>query len=198
MNPVLSISGIMTAAPPAGSVHIYPRQVQRSPLMDMNESGEDGRAPVFTHIENDRAQMVDISAKTEVAREAVASGRIYLRAETLRAIREGTTVKGNVLATARVAATLAVKETPRIIPMCHPIPLAGVTIDFEEGDGCLEATARVKSFGRTGVEMEALTGVSVALLTVWDMVKSAEKDKNGQYPVTRIDAIRVLEKKKGG
>ncbi|MBP8676875.1 MAG: cyclic pyranopterin monophosphate synthase MoaC, partial [Methanoculleus sp.] len=142
----------------------------------MNESGEDGRAPVFTHIENDRAQMVDISAKTEVAREAVASGRIYLRAETLRAIREGTTVKGNVLATARVAATLAVKETPRIIPMCHPIPLAGVTIDFEEGDGCLEATARVKSFGRTGVEMEALTGVSVALLTVWDMVKSAEKD----------------------
>ncbi|KUL00925.1 MAG: putative cyclic pyranopterin monophosphate synthase accessory protein [Methanomicrobiales archaeon 53_19] len=90
------------------------------------------------------------------------------------------------------------KETPRIIPMCHPIPLAGVTIDFEEGDGCLEATARVKSFGRTGVEMEALTGVSVALLTVWDMVKSAEKDENGQYPVTRIDAIRVLEKKKGG
>jgi cyclic pyranopterin phosphate synthase len=165
--------------------------------MDMNESGEDGMNPVFTHIENDRARMVDISAKTEVPREAVASGRIYLRRETLKAIREGTTVKGNVLATARVAATLAVKETPRIIPMCHPIPLAGVTIDFEEGDGYLETTARVKSFGRTGVEMEALTGVSVALLTVWDMVKSAEKDENGQYPVTRIDAIRVLEKKKG-
>ena len=163
----------------------------------MSESGEHGKAPVFTHIENDRAQMVDISGKTEVVREAVASGRIYLRSETLRAIREGTTVKGNVLATARVAATLAVKDTPRIIPMCHPIPLGGITIDFAEGDGYIEATARVKSYGRTGVEMEALTGVSVALLTVWDMVKSAEKDENGQYPVTRIDAIRVVEKRKG-
>jgi len=166
-------------------------------LITMSESGEHGKTPIFTHIENDRAQMVDISAKTEVPREAVAAGRIYLRNETLRAIREGTAVKGNVLATARVAATLAVKETPRIIPMCHPIPLASIAIDFEEGDGCIEATARVRSYGRTGVEMEALTGVSVALLTVWDMVKSAEKDESGQYPVTRIDAIRVVEKRKG-
>ena len=163
----------------------------------MSESGEHGKAPVFTHIENDRAQMVDISGKTEVVREAVASGRIYLRSETLRAIWEGTSVKGNVLATARVAATLAVKDTPRLIPMCHPIPLAGITIEFAEGDDYIEATARVKSYGRTGVEMEALTGVSAALLTVWDMVKSAEKDENGQYPVTRMDAIRVVEKRKG-
>ncbi len=160
----------------------------------MNEHGD---APVFTHIENDRAQMVDITAKAEVPRIAVASGRIYLRDETLRAIREGTAVKGNVLSTARVAATLAVKDTPRIIPMCHPIPLGGITIDFAEGDDYIEATARVKSYGKTGVEMEALTGVSVALLTVWDMVKSAEKDEDGQYPVTRIDAIRVVEKRKG-
>ncbi|MDR9815528.1 MAG: cyclic pyranopterin monophosphate synthase MoaC [Candidatus Methanoculleus thermohydrogenotrophicum] len=163
----------------------------------MSRSGKQSERPVFTHIENDRAQMVDISAKTEVPREAVASGRIYLRNETLQAIREGTLVKGNVLATARVAATLAVKDTPRIIPMCHPIPLAAITIEFEEGDGYIEATARVKSYGKTGVEMEALTGVSVALLTVWDMVKSAEKDENGQYPVTRIDAVRVVEKRKG-
>ena len=163
----------------------------------MNESGKEGKTPVFTHIENDRAQMVDISAKSEVSREAVASGRIYLRNETLQAIREGTVVKGNVLATARVAATLAVKDTPRIIPMCHPIPLGGIIIDFAEGDGYIEATARVKSYGRTGVEMEALTGVSLALLTVWDMVKSAEKDENGQYPVTRIDAVHVVEKRKG-
>lgn len=166
-------------------------------LMHMNESGKHGETPVFTHIENDRAQMVDISAKPEVVREAVASGRIYLRSETLRAIWEGTAVKGNVLATARVAATLAVKDTPRIIPMCHPIPLGSITVDFEEGDDYIEAIARVKSYGRTGVEMEALTGVSVALLTVWDMVKSAEKDENGQYPVTRMDAIHVVEKRKG-
>ncbi len=163
----------------------------------MSNSGNKGEAPVFTHIENDRAQMVDISAKPEVPREAVARGRIYLRDETLQAIREGTTVKGNVLATARVAATLAVKDTPRIIPMCHPIPLGGITIDFVEGEGYIEATTRVKSYGKTGVEMEALTGVSVALLTVWDMVKSAEKDADGQYPVTRIDGIHVVEKRKG-
>ncbi len=163
----------------------------------MKGSGKPGEAPVFTHIENDQAHMVDITAKTEVPREAVASGRIYLRDETLRAIREGTAVKGNVLATARVAATLAVKDTPRIIPMCHPIQLGAITIDFVEMETCIEATARVKSYGRTGVEMEALTGVSVALLTIWDMVKSAEKDDDGQYPVTRIDDIRVVEKRKG-
>jgi cyclic pyranopterin phosphate synthase len=151
----------------------------------------------FSHIQNDRAQMVDITAKNEVAREAVASGRIYLQENTLRAIREGTVVKGNVLATARVAATIAVKDTPRLIPMCHPIPIGAITVDFDEKDGYIEATVRVKSQGRTGVEMEALTGVSVSLLTIWDMVKSAEKDKNGQYPVTRISDIRVLEKRKG-
>jgi cyclic pyranopterin phosphate synthase len=151
----------------------------------------------FTHIENDRAQMVDISGKGDVVREAVAAGKIYLRPETLAAIREGTVVKGNVLATARVAATLAVKNTSSLIPMCHPIPISSITVDFTEGDGYIETTVVVKMTGKTGVEMEALTGVSLALLTVWDMVKSAEKDKDGQYPVTRITDIRVIEKKKG-
>ncbi len=151
----------------------------------------------FTHISDGRAQMVDISAKTDVVREAVATGRIYLRPATLAAIREGTVVKGNVLATARVAATLAVKETPWIIPMCHMILLGAITVDFTEGDGFIEAVVRTKSTGKTGVEMEALTGVSVALLTIWDMVKSAEKDENGQYPVTQIEGIRVVEKRKG-
>jgi cyclic pyranopterin phosphate synthase len=151
----------------------------------------------FTHIRGDKVQMVDISGKGEVAREAVAEGRIRLREPTLRAIREGTLVKGNVLATARVAAILAVKETPRIIPLCHPIPLSGIDVDFEDGEGFIRATVRVHSRGPTGVEMEALTGVSVALLTVWDMVKSAEKDEAGQYPETEIDGIRVLEKRKG-
>jgi cyclic pyranopterin phosphate synthase len=151
----------------------------------------------FTHIRNEQAQMVDISEKKEVVREAVAAGKIFLRPETLFAIREGSVVKGNVLATARVAATLAVKNTPAIIPLCHSIPISAIVIDFEEGDGFIEAIVRVKTTGKTGVEMEALTGVSVALLTVWDMVKSAEKDADGQYPVTSITDVRVVEKKKG-
>ena len=151
----------------------------------------------FTHIQNERAQMVDISAKGDVVREAVAAGKIFLRPETLRAIREGTVVKGNVLSTARVAATLSVKNTPSLIPMCHSIPISAIEVDFNEGDGFIETTVRVKSTGRTGVEMEALVGVSLALLTIWDMVKSAEKDAAGQYPVTRIDDIRVIEKRKG-
>ena len=151
----------------------------------------------FSHIKNDRAQMVDVTSKADVTREAVASGRIYLRDETLRAIREGTVVKGNVLSTARVAATIAIKDTPRLIPMCHPIPIGAITVDFTEGEGFIETTVRVKSLGKTGVEMEALTGASIALLTIWDMVKSAEKDRDGQYPATRISEIRVLEKRKG-
>jgi cyclic pyranopterin phosphate synthase len=151
----------------------------------------------FTHIENDKAQMVDISGKGDVTREATAAGKIYLRPETLAAIWQGTTVKGNVLATARVAATMAVKNTSNMIPMCHPIPISSVSVDFSEGEGYIGASVTVKMNGKTGVEMEALTGVSVALLTIWDMVKSAEKDDEGQYPVTAITDIRVLEKKKG-
>src|SRR5208283_5135501 len=102
----------------------------------------------FTHISDGRAQMVDISAKSDVVREAVATGRIYLRPSTLAAIREGTVVKGNVLATARVAATLAVKETPRIIPMCHAILLGAITVDFNACDMYIEAVVRAKSTGK--------------------------------------------------
>ncbi len=151
----------------------------------------------FTHIQNERAQMVDISAKRDVIREAVAVGKIFLKPETLRAIRDGAVVKGNVLSTARVAATLAVKNTPSLIPLCHSIPISAIEVDFMEGDGFIESTVRVKSSGKTGVEMEALVGVSLALLTIWDMVKSAEKDAAGQYPVTGIQDIRVMEKRKG-
>ena len=154
--------------------------------------------PEFTHIDRGAARMVDITVKDEVARRARAAGRIHLRPETVRAIADGTVVKGNVLATARVAAILAVKETWRTIPMCHPIPIGSVRVDFEVQEDGIEATVEVATTGRTGVEMEALVGVSTALLTVWDMVKSAEKDEGGQYPVTRIDAIRVVEKVKGG
>jgi len=151
----------------------------------------------FTHISDDKVQMVDIGDKAGVSREAVAAGKIELRPETLRAIREGAVVKGNVLSTAMVAATLAVKDTPRIIPMCHSIPISSVVIDFTHESAYIEVRVAVKSHGRTGVEMEALTGVSVALLTIWDMVKSAEKDSQGQYPETCIRDIRVIEKRKG-
>jgi cyclic pyranopterin phosphate synthase len=151
----------------------------------------------FSHIREDRAHMVDIGDKPEVKRTATARGRICLRDSTLQAIREGAVVKGNVLATARIAATLAVKDTPRLIPMCHSIPISSINVDFSEDAGYIEAKVTVASVGRTGVEMEALTGVSVALLTIWDMVKSAEKDENGQYPCTRISGIEVTEKRKG-
>jgi len=151
----------------------------------------------FSHITDSRAEMVDITAKGDVTREATAKGRIYLRKETLLVVREGAVIKGNVLATARIAATLAVKDTPRIIPMCHQVPIGAIVVEFREEEAWIEATVRVKTVGKTGVEMEALTGVSVALLTIWDMVKSAEKDSEGQYPVTRIEGIRVTEKKKG-
>src|SRR5665647_3530365 len=136
--------------------------------------------PEFTHINGDKVQMVDITAKGEVKRMARAEGTITLRADTLAAIRDGNVLKGNVLATARIAATLAVKQTPQLIPLCHQIPIGAITVDFSEGERSITAEVTVTSFGRTGVEMEALTGVAVALLTIWDMVKSAEKDEQGQ------------------
>jgi cyclic pyranopterin phosphate synthase len=151
----------------------------------------------FTHIRGDTVHMVDVGEKEPVQREATSSGKILLRKETIEAIRLGSVIKGNVFATATVAATLAIKDTSRIIPMCHTIPITGIEVDFSEGQAWIEATVRVRSIGKTGVEMEALTGVTVALLTIWDMVKSSEKDENGQYPVTRIENIRVLEKHKG-
>lgn len=154
--------------------------------------------PEFTHLnEKNEVHMVDVTEKPDVSREAEARGRIYLRASTLKAIAKGSVVKGNVLATAQIAGTLAVKQTWAMIPLCHPIPIGAVTVSFEQTDEYIEAYCRVKTFGKTGIEMEALTGVSVALLTIWDMVKSAEKDAAGQYPATRITDIRVSEKLKG-
>ncbi len=156
----------------------------------------DGRAE-FSHISDDRAKMVDITTKAEVSRTATAKGRIYLRDTTLRAIAEGTVLKGNVFATARVAAILAIKETSRMIPLCHAISITGTDVSFVQEEASIEVRVTVSSVGKTGVEMEALTGVSIALLTIWDMVKSAEKDVDGQYPVTRMENICVVSKKKG-
>ena len=141
--------------------------------------------------------MVDIGHKDTVARKAVALGEIVLGRDTIENIRNGTVEKGNVLSTARIAAILAVKRTPELIPMCHQIPITSVDVDFSIEDEHVSALVEVRSVGRTGVEMEALAGVSMALLTIWDMVKSAEKDSTGNYPLTCIRNIRVLSKVKG-
>ena len=140
--------------------------------------------------------MVDISSKADVARRAVAAGEIQLKPETLAAIKNRQVEKGEVLETARIAAIMAVKRTPFVIPMCHNIPITSIDIRFDMGADTIRATVEVISTGKTGVEMEALHGVSVALLTIWDMIKSAEKDKTGNYPFTKIKNIRVLEKSK--
>lgn len=150
----------------------------------------------FSHIDGDQARMVDIGDKPPVDRRATAEGTIRLRRETVEGIRDESFDKGNVLQTARVAGIQAVKATPEMIPMCHPIPLSGVSVEFTLGDDRVTARTTVSTTARTGVEMEALTGVSTALLTVWDMVKRAEKDDGGQYPTTRIDDVRVIEKVK--
>jgi cyclic pyranopterin phosphate synthase len=152
--------------------------------------------PEFTHIEDGEAQMVDVTEKDDVRRESTASGRINLREETVAAIRDGDAEKGNVLATARVAAVDAVKHTWEEVPMCHQSPVTGVDTSFGFEDDAVVARVSVTSTGKTGVEMEALNGVTRALLTVWDMVKSAEKDDEGGYPETRIGDVRVEEKVK--
>ncbi len=150
----------------------------------------------LSHIKEDRAVMVDIGGKPDLARRAVAEGEIHLRHETLEAIEKKKIEKGEVLGTARIAAIMAIKNTSSVIPMCHHIPVNSIDVRFEKGDGVIKVIVEVKSSGKTGVEMEALHGVSVALLTIWDMVKSAEKDDTGNYPFTRINNIRVLEKNK--
>ena len=142
-------------------------------------------------------RMVDITGKQPVYREAVATGRIRLKPETVELIRRQGVEKGDVESVARVAAILAVKKTPELVPLCHPIPVTGVDVDFKLKDHAVEVTVRVKTTARTGVEMEALSGVAAALLAVWDMVKKYEKDAEGQYPYTRIEEIRVVKKRKG-
>jgi len=150
----------------------------------------------LTHVDDHGVKMVNITDKKEVLRIARASGRITLKGSTIKLIQAGEVKKGNVLTTAQVAATLAVKSTPTIIPMCHQIPITGVNVDFDFIDNEIGVSIEVKSFGKTGVEMEAITGVTVALLTIWDMVKAVEKDEDGQYPMTRISDIMVIEKVK--
>jgi cyclic pyranopterin phosphate synthase len=141
--------------------------------------------------------MVDVSGKPEVFREATANGTIRLKPETIKLIKEGKIAKGDPLYTAKIAGILAAKKTSELVPLCHPLPLTSVEVEAKVTDeASVEVTAVVKTRAQTGVEMEALTAVSAALLTVWDMTKQYEKDSTGQYPGTAIDGIHVVMKLK--
>ena len=144
----------------------------------------------LTHVGGDgRAQMVDVSAKPQSARTAIASGKISLRKETVDLVRKNEIAKGDVLATARLAGIQAAKQTPQLIPLCHTIPLSGVKIDIVLSENGAEVSCAAKTVAQTGVEMEALTGVAVALLTIYDMCKAVDKEM-------RIFEIHLVEKRK--
>ncbi len=135
--------------------------------------------------------MVDVSAKPDTARRAIARGEVWMREETIRLIKDGTVPKGDVLGVARIAAILAAKQTSTLIPLCHPIPLGAVDVTFQlESQDHVNVEVSVTTTGKTGAEMEALTAVATACLTIYDMCKAAEKG-------IRIEGIRLLHKSGG-
>ncbi len=136
------------------------------------------------------ARMVDVGHKAATERVAIAEGHIRLSAEALAAIAEGATKKGDVLATARIAGIMAAKRTSELIPLCHPLPLSSLAVDLALGEGRITITAEARTTGQTGVEMEALTAVTVALLTVYDMAKALDR-------AMMIEGVRLLEKRGG-
>ena len=145
----------------------------------------------LTHLDDTgAARMVDVSGKSDTQRRAVASGRVTMSAEAATAIRDGAAAKGDVLAVARVAGIMAAKRTGDLIPLCHPLPITSVAIDLTPDDTGITAIATVTTTGKTGVEMEAMTAVSVALLTIYDMAKAVDKGMT-------IGNVRLLEKSGG-
>lgn len=145
----------------------------------------------LTHLDSEgAAHMVDVSAKAETKRTAVAEGRILIAAEALAAIRAGMVKKGDVLAVARVAGIMAAKKTADLIPLCHPLPISGVTVELDIEEDGIRAIAAVSTTYTTGIEMEALTAVSAALLTIYDMAKALDR-------AMRIEGIRLLSKTGG-
>lgn len=139
--------------------------------------------------------MIDITKKDIILRTAKASGIIVLKEETINRIKNNQVKKGDVLTIAKISAINAVKKVPDLIPLCHPIPINYVSVDFEfESNNIITVSCTVKSYAKTGVEMEALMGVTIALLNIWDVVKMYEKDENGQYPYTFIKDIKVDKK----
>ena len=144
----------------------------------------------FSHLDaGGTARMVDVGAKPEQARRAVAGGRLVCRPETIALLKTQVLPKGDALTVARVAAIQAAKSTAHLIPLCHPLPLNHIAVDFEVGTDAVEIRCEVATRAATGVEMEALTGVSIAALTLYDMMKSADKSM-------RIEGITLLEKTK--
>ena len=147
--------------------------------------------PRLTHVdETGAARMVDVSAKAVTAREATAAGRVLVSPEVVALLRGEGVPKGDAVAVARIAGIMGAKRTPDLVPLCHPIALHGVTVDLEVTDDAVEITATARTADRTGVEMEALTSVAVAGLTMIDMVKAVD-------PAAELDAVRV-ERKEGG
>jgi cyclic pyranopterin phosphate synthase len=147
----------------------------------------------LTHFDaRGQAHMVDVGQKAESQRSATAAGRVIMRPETLRRIVEGSAAKGDVLGVARIAAIQGAKRTSDLIPLCHPLPLTRVSVEFaiDEAASAVDCTATAETVGRTGVEMEALTAVSVGLLTIYDMCKAIDRGM-------RFEAVRLLEKKGG-
>jgi cyclic pyranopterin phosphate synthase len=147
----------------------------------------------LSHIDDTgHARMVDVTAKDETLRVAVARGRVTMRQETLRLLLRGEIAKGNVLTTAQIAGVQAAKKTSELIPMCHPLLLTGIDVDLQadEAAGAIEITATVRTTGKTGVEMEALTAVAVAGLTVYDMCKAVDRGM-------QVEAVRLVSKTGG-
>ena len=139
-----------------------------------------------------QAHMVDVGAKAETARRAVATGHIRMQAETLALVQGGTAKKGDVIGIARIAAIQGAKRTSELIPLCHPLPRTRVAVDFDinPSESSISCTVSAETLGRTGVEMEALTAVSVALLTLYDMLKAVDRGMH-------IESIRLIEKEGG-
>ncbi len=145
----------------------------------------------LTHVDGaGAARMVDVSGKAESVREATAKGRVRMLAATRALIGEGKAAKGDVLAAARLAGIMAAKRTSDLIPLCHPLPISSVVVELALTDEAVEISATVRTTGRTGVEMEALTAVSVAALTIYDMVKAVDRGM-------RIEDVRVVAKSGG-
>lgn len=147
----------------------------------------------LTHLdEQGNANMVDVGDKPDSNRIAIAGGRVFMKPETLKLIRDGNIKKGDVLTVARIAGIMAAKRTSELIPLCHPIPLNKINVDLtiNEPDNSIDITATAKTTGKTGVEMEALTAVSTAALTIYDMAKAVDREM-------RLSDIRLLEKRGG-
>jgi cyclic pyranopterin monophosphate synthase len=142
-------------------------------------------------------RQADISAKPVVFRRATATGRIMLSRKTIQLIKRGKLEKGDPMAISKTMAVLAVKKTPEMLALCHPLRIENTDVVETVHEDYIEVTVTVSAHEKTGVEMEALTAVSVALLNIWDVVKAYEKDRGGQYPSTKIEGVRIVEKVKG-